>query len=89
MIAFARGSAALPPGAVPKLERFLAAASADDAPITVLGEGSPPALAIDRARAVGQALVRLGASAERLRITMATDGAGDRARLRLAAPAED
>ena len=89
VIAFARGSAALPPAAVPKLERFLAEASADDAPITVLGEGSPPALAIDRARAVGQALVSLGASAERLRITMATDGAGDRARLRLAAPSED
>jgi outer membrane protein OmpA-like peptidoglycan-associated protein len=89
VIAFARGSAALPPAALAKLERFLAEASVDDAPITVLGEGSPPALAIDRARAVGQALVSLGASAERLRITMATDGAGDRARLRLAAPAED
>jgi outer membrane protein OmpA-like peptidoglycan-associated protein len=89
VIAFARGSAALPPGAVPRLERFLAEASADDASITVLGEGSPPALAIDRARAVGQALVRLGASAERLRITMATDGAGDRARLMLAAPGEE
>jgi hypothetical protein len=86
VIAFARGSAALPQGAVPKLERFLAEASVKDAPITVLGEGSPPALAIDRARAVGQALVRLGASAERLRITMATDGAGDRARFMLASP---
>jgi hypothetical protein len=86
VIAFARGSAALPQGAVPKLERFLTEAGAGDAPITVLGEGSPPALAIDRARAVGQALVRLGASAERLRIAMATDGAGDRARLMLAAP---
>jgi outer membrane protein OmpA-like peptidoglycan-associated protein len=84
VIAFARGSAALPPGAVPKLERLLAEASAEQARITVLGEGSPPSLAIDRARAVGQALVRLGASADRLRITMATNGAGDRARLVLA-----
>ena len=83
VIAFARGSAALPAEAVPKLERFLAEAGTDEAPITVLGEGSPPALAIDRARAVGQALVSLGASADRLRITMATDAAGDRARLML------
>ncbi|MGH6914591.1 MAG: hypothetical protein ACREH3_12900, partial [Geminicoccales bacterium] len=72
------------PGAMPKLERFLAEARAEQARITVLGEGSPPSLAIDRARAVGQALVRLGASPERLRMTMATNGAGDRARLVLA-----
>ena len=81
VIAFAPGSATLPPPAVPKLERFLAEAGPEGGRITVLGEGSPPALAIDRARAVGQALVRLGASADRLRISMATDGTGDRARL--------
>ena len=86
VIAFAPGSAALPHRALAKLASFMAEASADGARITVLGEGSPPALAIDRARAVGQALVRLGASADRLRMAAAETGAGDRARLVLAAP---
>jgi outer membrane protein OmpA-like peptidoglycan-associated protein len=86
VIAFPPGSAALAHRALAKLASFLAEAGADEAPITVLGEGSPPALAIDRARAVGQALVRLGASADRLRMAAAETGAGDRARLVLAAP---
>jgi outer membrane protein OmpA-like peptidoglycan-associated protein len=86
VIAFAPGSAALPHRALAKLASFMAEVSADQTRITVLGEGSPPALAIDRARAVGQALVRLGASADRLRMAAADTGAGDRARLVLAAP---
>jgi len=85
-IGFAPHSAELPAGAGAKLEQVLARAKAEGAMIRILGEARVPALALDRARAVGLALVRLGAGATDLEMTLAPDATGDQARLLLAGP---
>ena len=85
-IAFGPGSAALPPDAKARLDQVLGEANAQGARVKIVGEGAAPALALDRARAVGLALVRGGLSADRLEMTLAQDAAGDRARLFLASP---
>ena len=72
-IVFAPGSAALPAGAGAQLEQVLAQAKAQGAVIRILGEAESPALALDRARAVGLALVGLGARASDLEMTLAPD----------------
>jgi outer membrane protein OmpA-like peptidoglycan-associated protein len=85
-IAFGPGSAALSPDASARLESLLDAANARGALVKIVGEADAPALALDRARAVGLALVQGGLPADRLEMTLAHDAAGDRARLFLAAP---
>jgi outer membrane protein OmpA-like peptidoglycan-associated protein len=85
-VAFGPGSAALPPDEQARLERLLGEAKARGARVRIVGEAAAPALALDRARAVGLALVQGGLPADRLEMTLAQDGAGDRARLFLAAP---
>ncbi|MGH6900493.1 MAG: hypothetical protein ACREJ5_28750, partial [Geminicoccaceae bacterium] len=85
-IAFGPGSAALPPDARARLEHLLGEAKAGGARIKIVGEAAAPALALDRARAVGLALVRGGLPADRLELSLARDAAGDRARLFLASP---
>jgi outer membrane protein OmpA-like peptidoglycan-associated protein len=85
-IAFGPGSAALPPDASARLERLLGAANARGAEVKIVGEADAPALALDRARAVGLALVQGGLPADRLEMTLAHDSAGDRARLFLGVP---
>ena len=80
-IDFAPGSATLPPDASVRLERFLAEVKAPDALIGVVGEADTPALALDRALAVGLALVQRGVPADRLDLTLAPDAAGDQVRL--------
>ena len=74
-------SATLPPDASVRLERFLAEVKAPDALIGVVGEAETPALALDRALAVGLALVQRGVPADRLDLTLAPDAAGDQVRL--------
>ena len=86
-IAFAPGSAALPPDAAAHLAQFLGAANAQGARVKIVGEAEAPDLALDRARAVGLALVQGGLPADRLEMGLAQDGTGDRARLFLASPA--
>jgi hypothetical protein len=86
-VAFAPGSAALPDGIGPQLEEVLATARTEGALIRIVGEADAPALALDRARAVAIALVRLGARAGDLKMTLAPDAAGNQARLLLAPPA--
>jgi outer membrane protein OmpA-like peptidoglycan-associated protein len=86
-IAFAPGSAALPPDADLRLERFLAEAKALDTRIRVVGEADAPVLALERAMAVGVALMQRGVPANRLELTRARDASGDQARLFLAASA--
>lgn len=86
-IAFAPGSATLPPDAALLLERFLAKVKAPDVRVSVVGEADVPALALDRALAVGLALVRRGVPADRLQVTMARDAAGDQVRLSAGASA--
>lgn len=83
-IAFAPNSAELPADAIAQLEQVLAEAKSQGAVIRILGEASVPALALDRARAVGLALVRLGAGASDLEMTLAPGASGDQARLLLA-----
>jgi hypothetical protein len=85
-ILFAPQSAELPAGAGAQLAQVLAQAKAQDAVIRILGEAGVPALALDRARAVGLALVGLGARAGDLEMTLAPDARGDQARLLLAGP---
>jgi hypothetical protein len=85
-IAFAPVSAELPTDASAQLEEVLARAKSQGAVIRILGEASVPALALDRARAVGIALVRLGAGASDLEMTLAPGASGDQARLLLAGP---
>ena len=85
-IAFGPGSAALPPDASARLKRLLGEANAQEARVKIVGEADAPALALDRARAVGLALVQGGLPADRLDMTLAHDGAGDRAQLFLAVP---
>jgi len=85
-IVFAPQSAELPAGAGAQLEQVLAQAKAQGAVIRILGEAGLPALALDRARAVGLALVALGARAGDLEMTLAQDARGDQAQLLLAGP---
>jgi outer membrane protein OmpA-like peptidoglycan-associated protein len=85
-IAFGSGSAALPPDASARLKRLLGEANAQEARVKIVGEADAPALALDRARAVGLALVEGGLPADRLEMTLAHDGAGDRAHLFLGVP---
>jgi hypothetical protein len=86
-VAFAPGSAELPVGIGPQLEQALATARTQGALIRIVGEADAAALALDRARAVAIALVRLGARAGDLEMTLARHATGDQARLLLAAPA--
>jgi hypothetical protein len=86
LVLFQPGSAALPPLVNRRLEQAVAAAKARGARIRIEGEADDPALALDRARAVGLALVRLGAPAGDLEMTLARKATGDQARLILAAP---
>jgi outer membrane protein OmpA-like peptidoglycan-associated protein len=80
-IDFAPGSAILAPEAAGRLERFLAEVKAPDVRIRVVGEADTPALALDRALAVGIALVQRGVPAHRLDLTLAPDPGGDQVRL--------
>ena len=85
-IPFRPKSAMLTPDAVVLLAEFLSAAEEPAARIRIVGEAAAPALALDRARAVGLALVQGGVAADRLELTLAHGGSGDQARLFLAAP---
>jgi outer membrane protein OmpA-like peptidoglycan-associated protein len=85
-IPFRPESAMLTPDAVVLLAEFLNDAEAPAARIRIVGEAAAPALALDRARAVGLALVQGGVPADRLELTLAHGGSGDQARLFLAAP---
>jgi hypothetical protein len=53
----------------------------------VIGEADTPGLALDRALAVGLALVQRGIPADRLELTLAPDLAGDQVRLSVVATA--
>jgi hypothetical protein len=86
-IGFAPGSAVLPPHATTHLKRFLVEVKAPEARIRVVGEADTPALALDRALAVGIALVQRGVPADRLDLTLAPDPGGDQVRLSALAPA--
>jgi hypothetical protein len=87
LVLFQPGSAALPPGVGARLEQVLARAKAQGAVIRIEGEAYSPALALDRARAVALGLMRVGASAGDLQMTLAPGATGDQARLILAGPA--
>jgi outer membrane protein OmpA-like peptidoglycan-associated protein len=87
LVLFQPGSAALPPGTGARLEQVLATAKAQGAVIRIEGEAYSPALALARARAVALGLMRIGASAGDLQMTLAPDATGDQARLILAGPA--
>jgi hypothetical protein len=86
-IAFNPGSAVLPADVRPVLERWLGEANAQGARVKVVAEAAAPALALDRAWAVGLALVQSGLPADRLELSHADHAGGDRARLFLASPA--
>ncbi len=85
-VAFAPGSAELPVGISPQLEQVLATARTRGALIRIVGEADATALALDRARAVAIALVRLGARAGDLDMRLDPHATGDQARLLLAQP---
>jgi outer membrane protein OmpA-like peptidoglycan-associated protein len=85
-VAFKPQSAMLTPDAVAHLVQFLAVTEAPGARIKIVGEAAAPALALDRALAVGLALVQSGVPADRLELTLAQSGSSDQARLFLAAP---
>ena len=86
-IGFAPGSAVLPPHATTHLERFLAEVKAPDVLIRVVGAADTPALALDRALAVGIALVQRGVPADRLDLSLAPDPGSDQVRLSAVASA--
>jgi hypothetical protein len=86
-VAFEPESAMLTPHAMYRLRQLLAEAAAREARIQVVGEAAAPALALDRALAVGLALVQSGIPADRLELTLARGGSSDQAQLFLAAPA--
>jgi outer membrane protein OmpA-like peptidoglycan-associated protein len=69
-------SAMLTPDAVARLAQFLAEAETPATHIKVVGEAAAPALALDRALAVGLALVQSGVPADRLELTLARGGSG-------------
>jgi hypothetical protein len=86
-IAFDPGSATLPAGARPVLKQWLGEANAQGAArVKIVAEAAAPALALDRARAIGLALVQGGLSADRLELNHADGPGGDRARVFLASP---
>jgi hypothetical protein len=85
-IPFGAESALLTPDAVVRLAQLLAGTAELAARIKIVGEGDAPALALDRALAVGLALVQGGVPADRLELTLAHGGSGDQARLFLTAP---
>jgi len=88
LVLFEPGSASLPPGVDGRLEQMLATAKAQGAVIRIEGEAAgAPALALDRARSVALGLMRLGASARDLQMTLAPGASADQARLVLAGPA--
>jgi hypothetical protein len=88
LVLFPPGSASLPPDVGMRLEQMLATAKAQGAVIRIEGEAAgAPALALDRARAVALGLMRLGASARDLEMTLAPGASADQARLMLAGPA--
>jgi outer membrane protein OmpA-like peptidoglycan-associated protein len=86
-VSFDPQSAMLTPDALARLAQFLAETEAPATRIKIVGEATAPALALDRALAVGLALVQSGVPADRLELTLARGGSGDQARLFLAAPA--
>jgi outer membrane protein OmpA-like peptidoglycan-associated protein len=86
-VAFDPQSAMLTPHAIARLRQLLTEAAARETRIQVVGEGAAPGLALDRALAVGLALVQSGVPADRLELTLARDGSSDQAHLFLAAPA--
>jgi outer membrane protein OmpA-like peptidoglycan-associated protein len=85
-IAFDPGSATLPAGARPALKQWLSEANDQGARVKIVAEGAAPALALDRARAVGLALVQGGLPADRLELSHTDGPGGDRARVFLASP---
>ena len=91
VIAFAPGSTALAAEAEPALRRAAAEAAGGAGSgarlLRVVGHGAETALAVDRARAVGLRLMRLGVPADRLRLSAGPEGgaAADEARLFLGA----
>ena len=85
-IPFSPESAMLTPDAVVLLAQFLTETEMPAARIKIVGEAAAPGLALDRALAVGLALVQSGVSADRLELTLAHGGSGDQARLFLTAP---
>ena len=85
-IAFDPGSATLPAGARPALKQWLSEANDQGARVKIVAEGAVPALALDRARAVGLALVQGGLPADRLELSHTDGPGGDRARVFLASP---
>ncbi|MCB1885462.1 MAG: hypothetical protein KDG89_15950, partial [Geminicoccaceae bacterium] len=72
---FPAASAALGPETEALLALLAKGLAADGGSVDVVAEGAPPALALDRARAVAVRLVQEGVSGERLRLK--TGGAGD------------
>ena len=86
-VPFGPQSAMLTLDAVARLGRFLAEMNAHEARIRIVGEATAPSLALDRALAVGLALVQSGVPADRLQLTLAHGGSVDQARLFLASPA--
>jgi outer membrane protein OmpA-like peptidoglycan-associated protein len=87
MIAFSPGSAALPTDATERLEQLVAEAKGRSVAIKVVAEGPSQALALDRARAVGLALVRAGVSAGQVEVRPVGDAQGNRAGVFLASQA--
>lgn len=83
VVGFAPGSAAVPEGARAALRRAAALTGAGRAPLLrVVGYGVDPALAAERAAAVGFALVGLGVAAGDLRLAVESSrGAADDARV--------
>jgi hypothetical protein len=86
LIGFAPGSADLALAVEPELARVLADAERVGLVIDIIGEAKDPALALERARAVALALIKLGAGTERLRIGADPEPSGDRAWIILADP---
>lgn len=74
-IAFAHQSSEPPDDADPVLRRAIADATRDRSRLAIVGQGTPPALALNRARAVAARLMRLGAPTGML--TMRLGGSGD------------
>jgi hypothetical protein len=86
LIAFAPGSADLAAAIEPELTSVLADAERVGLVIDIIGEAKDPDLALERARAVALALIKLGAGTERLRIGADPEPTGDRAWIILADP---
>jgi hypothetical protein len=85
-VRFGAESALLTPDAIVRLAQLLAGTADLAARIKIVGEADAPALALDRALAVGLALVQGGVPADRLELMLGHRGSGDQAWLFLAAP---